>query len=596
VVKNSFRVASVIQFELQNIIVVFAIQHHLTNSLMICPTPQPTSTAETLLNNYESTHPLTVANFRQMEDGAYWFERLLALENSWKERLTSVPKNIIAQNSTHGSPPKPHQTYDLVYAGGGLGLLHATVMQCIHGKNVCVFDKFTTGLTHRDWNISMPELLRLQDIGLLNSEEMESIIQRIYSSGFIAFHNLNSPYKTEPLWMNGVLDVAISANILLGILREKFLKGGGVILDGATFNHVWNNDGYAITSITIDNNELLLQSSVLIDCMGAYSPIARWLNKDVPFTHCCPTVGTISRGFTEGKATDEVNPEIGEILVTIDDADEYGRQLIWEGFPSKDDEFVTYLFFYDSIDSPTNKSLLDLYEVFFANLHRYKKAGENFSIGRPAFGMIPSILHRSVTRKRIVSTNHILSIGDASALSSPLTYCGFGSFVRNLERTTILLNHTIEENNTFNERLSLISAYEPQVSISANFAQYLVGTKSQSKSSINSTMNMIMGVLHKLPKFVSEELFRDTLSWNAYNRLMSAVPVYYPNAYSLLFQNGISTGFWWVVNFIGFALHELRKRWYLRANQIGSLQKNTTSLSFNDKVRFFTYRDTRVYP
>lgn len=563
---------------------------------MICPTPQPTSISESLFAEYEITHPLTVSNFRKMEDGAYWFERLLALEKSWKDRLTSLPKNIIAKASTHGIPPKPHQIYDVVYAGGGLGLLHATVMQCIHGKNVCVFDKFTTGLTHRDWNISMPELLRLKDIGLLSSTEINSIIQRVYKSGFIAFHNTNSPYKTEPLWMNGVLDVAISANILLGILRDKFIHGGGTIIDGAVFNHVWNSEGFATTSISINNkDELILQSSVLIDCMGAYSPIARWLNKDVPFTHCCPTVGTISRGFAEGNALDEVNPDIGEILVTIDDADELGRQLIWEGFPSKDDEFVTYLFFYDSIDSPTNKSLLDLYEVFFANLHRYKKAGENFSIGRPAFGMIPSILHRSLTRKRVVSDNHILSLGDAAALSSPLTYCGFGSFVRNLERTTTLLNHSIDEDNTYNNRLSLISAYEPQVSISANFAQYLVGTNNQHKSDINSTMNMIMGVLHKLPKYVSEELFRDTLSWNAYNRLMSAVPVYYPNAYSLLFKNGISTGFWWVVNFLGFAFHELNKRWFLRTNN-NLNSESLCNLSFDDKVRYFTYRDTRVYP
>ena len=86
-------------------------------------------------------------------------------------------------------------------------------------------------------------------------------------------------------------------------------------------------------------------------------------------THVCPTVGTVATGFKRGKGAKEVDFSVGEILVSTEDISD-DRQLIWEGFagnPEKD-EYTTYLFFYDSVDSKADKSLFRFFEDYFEKL------------------------------------------------------------------------------------------------------------------------------------------------------------------------------------------------------------------------------------
>lgn len=541
---------------------------------------------ESLLKKYEATHPLTVKNFRVMEDGAYWFERLVALDSSWKARAAAKPEKVIFKKIPDEVFKKAIKEYDLVYAGGGLATLHAAVMAHVFKKKVLVFDRFTVGITHRDWNISIPELRRLVEIGFLTEAELQKIIVRKYRGGFVKFFDENADYHAEPLWFENVLDVAVSANELLKIALRKLQAAGGEMHDGAAFKKVFTNGEWAVTEIERGGRPEFLKSRVLIDMMGAFSPIARFLNPKNPFTHCCPTVGAISKNFKEGTARDEVDYSIGEILVTLGDADETGRQLIWEGFPSGGTEYVTYLFFYDEINSERDKSLLNLYEIYFKTLHDYKKPGEDFDIGRPVFGVIPSILHTGFKNGRRTASDNVISLGDAAALSSPLTYCGFGSFVRNLERTTTLLKTALDGNFLKEKFLKKINAYEPHVSLMANFAAFLVGKKTYKPSAVNSAMNMFMDVLAKVPRHIGEEIFRDTVTWRSYQDVMQAVPKLHPKSYNILFeQHGARGLFWWAVNFVGFSWHESKARLFKK--YVFKNGKTLTKESFGAKVRRF---------
>jgi hypothetical protein len=84
-----------------------------------------------------------------------------------------------------------------------------------------------------------------------------------------------------------------------------------------------------------------------------------------------------ARGFKRGdieKNEKAVDFSVGEILVSTEDISD-NRQLIWEGFagnPTKD-EYTTYLFFYDSVESKADKSLFRLFEDYFEKLPDYKK-------------------------------------------------------------------------------------------------------------------------------------------------------------------------------------------------------------------------------
>jgi len=548
------------------------------------------TTDDSIFSPYENSHPKTVSAFRSMQNGSYWFERLLSLEHSWKLKISHQKKVVIS----YSKPPetsKKSPYFDIVYGGGGLATIHAAAMAKLHNLKTLVFDRFTVGITHRDWNISQVEFDELIHIGLLTEEQANKVVVRKYKSGFVEFFSENSEFKGDRIWMEGVLDVAISANDLLHTCKDILIEHGGEFSHSTTFSHVWVHDGQATIEIIKDGVVSYLRCAVFVDCMGSYSPVAQQLNPKGAFTHCCPTVGTISSGFVQGTNKDEVDPTIGEILLTLDDAQVDGRQFIWEGFPSKDDEFVTYLFFYDEIDSETDKSLVNLFEVFFEKLPSYKKLGENFDYGRPAFGMIPSILHPSLVNSRTVATDSILCLGDSAALSSPLTYCGFGSFVRNFDRTTTLLAFSIKNKLTSVEYLSEINVYEPNVSILGNFAKFLVGKKKFEQNTVNSMMNMIVSILQELPKSVAKSLFTDTLKWEDYNKLMSSVPVKYPNSYKYLFKHhGFIGLFHWAKNFVGFTAYHFLTKNRNTQSKTQILQHYTGSKAFSALVSYFHSR------
>ena len=526
--------------------------------MAICFTPREENVSSDVFTPYKKSHPLTVEQFESMHQGGYWFQRLLNYEHGSQRKTINKTIPPISFAKKQNSKTE----FDIIYAGGGLAVIHAAVMSKVYGYKVCVFDQYHVGFTHRDWNISKNEIKRIVDIGLLTDEELQTIIAKFYSlGGFIKFNDSNSSVKTPSLWMRDVLDLAIDANTLLQICRTKLENTENTIYDNTKFLHITSNIDSVSVAIENNGNTIEITGRLFVDSMGAFSPVSKQLNPKRSITHCCPTVGTIASHYKIGDRPDEVNPEVGEILLTLDDADDTGRQLIWEGFPGKDNSFITYLFFYDEINSQQNKSLLNLYEVFFKQIHNYKKADTNFTVSRPLFGIIPSYLHKSLFQEKNIATNNILCLGDSAGLSSPLTYCGFGSFIRNLDRTTSVLDHCLKTHKTDARSLSNVTAFESNVSIAANFAQFLVGKPHFPKHTVNETMNIILDILNDLPENIGAELFRDSITWHSYNVLMSTVPKKHPQAYKLLIRHhGIEGLFWWLTNFVGFSLDKMRGR------------------------------------
>src|SRR5207249_8143850 len=80
----------------------------------------------------------------------------------------------------------PQDTYDVVIAGGGLGLL-AGVALAARGLKVLVFDRDRVGAAHREWNISEREAQALVRSGLFTDEELASAVAARYSRGKISF-------------------------------------------------------------------------------------------------------------------------------------------------------------------------------------------------------------------------------------------------------------------------------------------------------------------------------------------------------------------------------------------------------------------------
>lgn len=504
-------------------------------------------------------YPRTVGELRVLEDGEAHLRRIFEIEERWNS-VRGNPNGFEKVIFPGGAEEQEaEEEFDIIYAGGTLGLLHAAVMATCYGRRVLVFDAHRVGKTHRDWNISDEELDEFVNAGLFTHQEMEKAVVNRYRTGFVKFFDGNSKIKTPPLFMDHVLDVAVEADELLALAKAKLDDAGSKSVDGLRFvRAAVTKEKVFVECAEASGRKRLFASRLFVDATGTNSPVSRQLNKGRSITHVCPTVGTVARGFVKGDAADEVDFSVGEILVSTEDCTD-GRQLIWEGFAGspRKDEYTTYLFFYDSVDSPADKSLFALFEEYFEKLPTYKRPSESWSIVKPVYGYIPSIHHRQWDNAKRTASDRILLVGDAAGLSSPLTFCGFGSHVRNIRRLTSLTETALREDRLDSASLSGINAYEANVSQMASLAEFMRPMPKSEAKVVNETMNAVMMALGRLHKEVRREMFQDRVKFASFRKVLKETAIIHPKVFRLMFEHlGVKGAFWWVANIAKAALDE----------------------------------------
>ena len=508
-----------------------------------------------LTEELASRYPHLTETFGRIPQGEMHLRRLQDLNQSWRSMLG--PANAGPTNArqyaevvtTEGREPLPaNETFDIIYAGGGLNLLNAAVMTLCYGLRVLVFDRFTVGAVHREWNISRQELRELLAVGLLSPEELESVIQREYSDGLVSFHAAKIAVPQVDLHLQNVLDVAVDADKLTALCIRKIQEQRSgqrpnLILHNTSFTHcfVQPADG-VIVDVISDGEQRSYGARLLIDGMGSTSPIACQLNCGRPFSLVCPTVGTVARGYRQGKGPGAIDPALGEVLVTTEDALN-DRQLIWEAFPGRDDQVAIYLFHY--AETREQVDLLELFERFFELLPSYKDC-ENVQIIKPVYGFIPAGYNIALPWQRapkVLAYDRVLSLGDAAAFQSPLTFCGFGSYVRNLRRITTLLHLALIQNSLAATDLDRIRSAETVPAVARAFSKFMIAKPAQRESTwqVNETFNVFCRVLNDLGPRVTNAFFQDRIGWLDYTRLVLQTPSYYPKIYALTLKT-LSTG------------------------------------------------------
>src|ERR687886_1754377 len=499
---------------------------------------------ETLRRRY----PRTVAAFEAM--GALpHLTTIAALDRSW------------AEVERGGAPPHLHQevaalppgdeAWDLIYAGGGLGLLHALVMRKRYGYRVALFDRGITGQAHREWNISDSELQALVQPDLFTAEEIEQVVAHRHTRGVVRFHPGEIGVRAAELWMAGVLDVSLDAGELLRRARQKFEQAGGTILDRQTCRHVQvGPGGIAVELANADGDVRILRGRLVVDGMGATSPLTFQRHGGRPFDGGCPTLGTTLSGLQPGPQVGQHDPSVGDILVSVADA-QHGRQLIWEGFAGRDDRLTVYLFYYDRVAGVGRQhSLLDLFEAYFALLPTYKRPAGHFRHHKPVYGFIPA--HHTQRRTTAAPLRGVLPIGDAAAQQSPLTFTGFGSHVRNLDRTTALLDYALRHDLLQPRRLREISAYQANVALHWVFSRFMQPWRGP--NDVNQLQNVFARVLNDLGSDVAERFFKDQMRWRDYGRIVNhTLAVYRPIISTALTVLGPCDTLRWIVDYVRFS-------------------------------------------
>ncbi len=499
---------------------------------------------QTYLEQFSVQYPHLAAAFARIPQGDMHLRRLQDLNNAWQNMLLSGTARQYAEVVvTEERPPLPAAaTFDIVYAGGGLNLLNAAVMSRRYGLRVLVFDRFTVGAVHREWNISREELQELLDVGLLTPSELETVIQREYKDGLVRFHSAHIRVPAAELHLKDVLNIAIDAEKLTALCMQKILLQRplnglpNIILHNTTFVRASVQPSRGVTVDVSTNNgaQHSYEARLLIDGMGSTSPIACQLNCGKPFSLVCPTVGTVARGYKQGSALDAIDPEVGEVLVTSEDAHN-GHQLIWEAFPGIDDQVAIYLFYYT--EAGQHVDLLELFNDFFALLPAYKDTS-NVEILKPVYGFIPAGYNIALPWQReqkVLAYDRVLSLGDAAAFQSPLTFCGFGSYVRNLRRITILLNLALITNSLRAQDLNSIRASEAVPAVARAFSKFMIARPDHRESAyqVNETLNVFCRVLSDLGPAITHAFFKDRIGWLDYTRVVLKTPAYYPRIYNL---------------------------------------------------------------
>jgi lycopene cyclase CruA len=519
------------------------------------------------LSHFRRNYPLTVANFGALPDREAWLRRVWQADSRWRARAEESAREAVVRSA----PPaglEAEADFDVIYAGGTLAVLHAGLMSCRHGRRALVLRAPEDEGRGRERGAAEEDLREFERAGLLAREEIEAAVVKRYRAGYVKFHDAASRVKAPPLWVSGVADVSVDAEQLAELAAQKLrARAGCAVVEGARFVRAYvERDRVSVEVEGLGGARRLFTARLFVDASGADSAVARQLNGGRAATHVRPSVGTVARGFARGDGATSVDFGVGEMLVSTEDASAH-RQLLWEGFgrDERAGEFSSRLFFYDSLDSPADKSLLALFEQYFEKLPRYKRAGAQWRVVRPLYGHAagsrPAAGWKS--RRSAAAADRVLLACDTADCANPLAVSGFGAQLRSLGESARLVELALAADLLDERSLAEIGKqYAPRSAQAAGLAELLRPAPRGAPANVNETLNAVMAALHDLDERVRRELFRDSLSFAALRSLLARTLQLYPRLLQRVREHlGARGTLWWLAHAgeAAFAEHRARR-------------------------------------
>jgi lycopene cyclase CruA len=353
-----------------------------------------------------------------------------------------------------------------------------------------------------------------------------------------------------------VLDVALDAQRVLDLARRRFIDAGGTILEGRAFRRLHSaksGDVASVFELSGPEGTEYYHARLAVDTMGSVSPIAMGLNGGLPFDGVCPTVGTVMEGL-------DLDPTTGDVLVSVASV-QGGRQLIWEGFPGHHGETTVYVFYYDKAGEvgAKDQSLLALFERYFTLLPSYRPLREGHRHIKPVFGYIPA-RHGRTGR---TAARGVLCLGDSAAGQSPLTFCGFGSFVRHIGRVASLIDYAMRHDLLEESDLRSISPHQANLRVAWVFSRFMQPWRGGGDVGVNRLMNVFCRALDSLGPEVTLRFLQDRYTFGDYIRIMLTTARYYPAVFATTTQAlGARALVKWAGDLVAFMVDDLLRAGY----------------------------------
>ena len=453
---------------------------------------------------------------------------------------------------------------DVVICGGTLGILLGATLQRL-GVKVVLIERGILQGRQQEWNISRQELATFCELGLLSSEELEEAIATEYNPGRVGF------LGGQDIWVRDVLNIGVDPVYLLEKCKQKFLQAGGKLLENTAFETATISD----SGVVVKTSNQKLQTRLLIDAMGHFSPIVRQMRSGAKPDAICTVVGSCAEGYKQNNTGDLIysfTPIINQC------------QYFWEAFPAREGR-TTYMFSYLDAD-PSRPSLEYFMSEYLRLLPQYQDIELSaLDFKRFLFGFFPAYRQSPLT----IPFDRLLAIGDSNGGQSPVSFGGFGSIVRHLQRLTTSIQEALQTNSLTQKDLALIQPYQPNISVTWLFQKTMsVGISQKAKpNQINDLMNGVFAVMAKLGDKVMHPFLQDVIQFLP---LTKTLPLVNPKlVLPMLTQLGINPLLDWSWQYLNLALYSSL---YPLAKTVHPLSKN---LSPQQKYYLNRYLDAWKY-
>ncbi|MEL6439972.1 MAG: FAD-binding oxidoreductase [Cyanobacteria bacterium J06621_8] len=419
---------------------------------------------------------------------------------------------------------------DIIISGGTLGIMLGAALQQL-GRQVTIIERGILKGREQEWNISRHELEALVDLELLTDAELEQAIATEYNPARVGFKG-----GTE-IWVKDVLNIGVDPVYLLEQLKQKFLQGGGTLLENTQFNSATvHPDGVEVITA-----ETKIKARLLIDAMGHFSPISKQVRNGVKPDAVCVVVGSCAQGFEQNQTGDLIysfTPIINNC------------QYFWEAFPAREGR-TTYMFSYVDAE-PARPSLEYFMDEYLRLLPEYQNINlDQLDFQRFLFGFFPAYQNSPLK----IPFNRILPVGDSAGGQSPVSFGGFGAMIRHLKRLTYGIDEALRVDCLAQQDLALLQPYQPNISVTWLFQQTMsveVG-KEVNPQQINNLMSGVFAVMDRLGDGVLKPFLQDVIQFVP---LAKTLPLVNPTlVFPLLPQIGIQSLSSWSLHYINLALY-----------------------------------------
>jgi lycopene cyclase CruP len=452
------------------------------------------------------------------------------LWHSLKQNTLKVPHTV-----EHHSQPLETVDYDVVICGGTLGIVIATAL-ALRGWRVAVIERGKLRGRDQEWNISRQELNVLVELNLLSAEELETAIATEYNPARLSFPN------TPDIWVKDVLNIGVDPVYLLETLKTRFLAVGGMLLENTAYEQAKIHPN----GVTVNTSSSTLTTRLLLDAMGHFSPIVRQARGGQKPDGVCLVVGTCGTGYP--------NNETGDIFASFTPI-QNNCQYFWEAFPARDGR-TTYLFTYIDAD-PDRFSLEFLFDEYFRLLPDYQQISlEQLQFKRALFGFFPC--YRNSPLK--TPWDRILPVGDSSANQSPLSFGGFGSMIRHLNRLTIGIEEALKTDCLSHTALSLLQPYQPSLSVTWLFQRSMsVGmNQTVNPDQINQLLAAVFQEMQQLGEPILKPFLQDVVQFQALAKTLMKTGLSHPGlVFPVVPQVGVGSLFNWTVHYVNLGVYSL---------------------------------------